>query len=429
MWRTVRDICADMSTARDTGIYDAAILGAGASGLVCAMAASARGRRVLLIEHGAKPGRKLSITGGGKCNLSNRHITPLDYSGENPDFCRSALSRFDVQDMLDFAAGAGISLEEREHGQLFCIRSAKDVVNFLVAQCRKTGCALALEEKILGVELTTADTESPLFTVETSRGVYRCAKVVVATGGPAWPQVGATGTGYEIARSFGHAIIPIRPALCGFVMRDNWPLATLSGVSLPAAIRVIPPCRDEADRAAAKHAPGQSPAAGTLPLLFTHRGLSGPAALQASLYWRKGAVLRIDFLPSVRTEALFDAAGAGKLLCRTILKRHLPGRFCDALLPEALGVKKTAELSRRERTDIEALVHAHDLVPAGTEGFSRAEVTAGGVSTRDVSSRSMESSRQTGLYFCGEVLDVTGRLGGYNLHWAFASGMAAGNCL
>ena len=429
MRRTVRDICADMSTARDTSIYDAVILGAGASGLVCAMTASARGRSVLVIDHGAKPGRKLSITGGGKCNLSNRSIIPGDYSGENPDFCRSALSRFSVKDMLDLAASAGIPLEEREHGQLFCIRSAKDVVNFLVAQCRKNGCALALEEKILGVERTTADEEPPLFTVRTSLGAYRSEKVVVATGGPAWPQVGATGTGYEIARSFGHAIVSIRPALCGFVMERNWPLSALSGISVPAGIRVIHPARAQSARGVMKNAPEQIAAAEALPLLFTHKGLSGPAALQASLYWRKGAVLRVDFLPCVRTDALFDAPGAGKLLCRTILKKHLPDRLCDALLPEASGAKKTAELSRRERTDIGAMVHAHDLIPVGTEDFSRAEVTAGGVSTRDVSSRNMESNRQTGLYFCGEVLDVTGRLGGYNLHWAFASGMAAGNSI
>jgi hypothetical protein len=395
------------------------------------MIAAERGKRVLLIEHAQKAGRKLSITGGGKCNLSNRNVAPEDYVGENPDFCRSALSRFTPAHLTAFAGIAGIRLEEREHGQLFCARSAKDVVNFLLAACQRSGCVLALEERILGVTpLPGADTlPGPRFLIRTSAAEYRAHSVVVATGGPAWPQVGATGVGYEIARAFGHRIVPIRPALCGLVMPQDWALSGLSGISLPSTIRVIPCATDSPFRGKKGKAVLHDPVADKLALLFTHRGISGPAVLQASLYWRKRDALQIDFLPAITTDHLIDAAGAGKSLCRNILRERLPDRLCQALLPEVLAAKKTAEMTRPERTLLADLVHRHHVTPSGNEGFARAEVTAGGVSTEEISSRSMESSRVAGIFFCGEVLDVTGRLGGYNLHWAFASGKAAGEFL
>jgi hypothetical protein len=426
-----------MNASMLQSVYDAVILGAGASGLYCAMTAAGRGKSVLLIDHAPKPGRKLSITGGGKCNLSNRTITPDDYVGENPDFCRSALSRFTPAHLAAFAGSAGIRLEEREHGQLFCARSAKDVVNALLDRCKSSGCALALEEKILAVSalpdeaaLPGADTLPnlgvPRFLVRTSAAGYRARSIVVATGGPAWPQVGATGTGYEIARAFGHRIVPIRPALCGLVMPQDWPLSGLAGIALPSTIRVIPRARPSQGKNASLL---RDPAAIRLALLFTHTGISGPAALQASLYWRKGDALAIDFLPEAATESIIAAPGAGKSLCRNILRGHLPERLCQALLPEALGAKKASEMTRLERALLADLVHHHQVIPSGNEGFAKAEVTAGGVSTEDISSRSMESSRAPGLFFCGEVLDVTGRLGGYNLHWAFASGKAAGESL
>jgi len=392
------------------------------------MIAAGRGKNVLAIDHAPKPGRKLSITGGKKCNISNRYVEPEDYVGENPNFCRSALSRFTPADLASFAKNAGIRLEEREHGQLFCARSAKDVVNALLAECKSGGCILALEEKILTVTAlpdmnTLPDPDAPRFLVRTSIAEYRARSVVVATGGPAWPQVGATGTGYEIARAFGHRIVPIRPALCGLVMSQDWALTGLAGIALPSTIRVIP------SKTGKNASLVRDPAADNLALLFTHRGISGPAALQASLYWRKGDALHIDFLPEVATEELLAAPGAGKSLCRNILRGHLPERLCQALLPETLGAKKAAEMTRPERTLLTDLVHHHRVIPSSNEGFAKAEVTAGGVSTEYISSRSMESSCAPGLFFCGEVLDVTGRLGGYNLHWAFASGKAAGESL
>ena len=445
-----------MTQAAET-TFDVIILGAGASGLMCASVAAGRGKSALLIDHSAKAGRKLSITGGGKCNLTNRIVRPRDYAGENPHFCRSALSRFTPEDMLDLAREAGIELEEREQGQLFCKRSAKDLVNFLVRRCEQRGCRLLFEEHILAVESAApgehdkrpspakesmepgeTDGNAPIahtapdgararFRVRTRSGEYAARSLVIAMGSPAWPQVGASGRGYELARAFGHRIVPIRPALVALVMPADWPLGGLAGISSPASIQVLPPPETPDTRGKRKKAEDAGIlAADKLSLLFTHTGISGPAALQASLYWRKGCRLVIDFLPDFAPTDLLDDAATGKFLCRSLLRKRLPDRLADALLPADLADKKVAELPRRERERLCALFKAHEVSPVGSEGFARAEAAAGGVSTEEVSSRSMESSRVSGLFFCGEILDVTGRLGGYNLHWAFASGLAAG---
>lgn len=446
-----------MTQAAET-TFDVIILGAGASGLVCASVAAGRGKSALLIDHAIKAGRKLSITGGGKCNLTNRIIRPQDYVGENPHFCRSAFSRFTPEDVLNLAREAGIELEEREQGQLFCKRSAKDLVNFLVRRCEQRGCRLLFEEHLLAVESIAPDGKdkrpssakesvesgetngsapiaraapgAPRFRVRTRSGEYAAHSLVIAMGSPAWPQVGASGRGYELARVFGHRIVPIHPALVALVMPADWPLAGLAGISASASIRVLPP-PETPDTANARGKRKKAEDAGILAadklsLLFTHTGISGPAALQASLYWRKGCRLAIDFLPDFTPAELLDNTATGKLLCRNLLRRHLPVRLADALLPADLADKKVAELPRRERERLCALFKAHEVSPVGSEGFARAEAAAGGVSTEEISSRSMESARISGLFFCGEILDVTGRLGGYNLHWAFASGNAAG---
>lgn len=419
--------------------FDLVILGAGASGLMCAAVAAGRGKSVLLIDHADKPARKLSITGGGKCNLTNRIVTPNDYVGENPHFCRSALAGFTPDHLLAMLREAGIAVEEREHGQMFCRRSAGDLVDFLLRACEQGGCRLALGENILAAERITpvgdarpddqAEAAPVRFRVRTLTGEYKSRSLVMAMGGPAWPQTGASGRGYELARAFGHRIVPIRPALVGLVMPDNWPLAGLAGISVPASVLLLPlpskAGKTETSGKQGKKKDAEVLAADTLDLLFTHRGVSGPAALQASLYWRKGCRLRLDFLPGLAVEDLLNQA-AGKLLCRSVIRRLLPDRLCDALLPAELGEKKIAELSRRERDRLHSLLKTHEVAPTRSEGFVRAEVAAGGVSTEEVSSRSMESARVPGLFFCGEILDVTGRLGGYNLHWAFASGNAVG---
>lgn len=428
--------------------FDIVVLGAGASGLVCAATAARRGRSVLLIDHADKPGRKLAVTGGGKCNFSNRHIGPEHYFGENPDFCRSALAGFSTEELLEKLAAAGLAVEERDHGQLFLTRSAKDLVNLLRDECEQSGCAFAFGEKILSLAALppaaapearpdTAPAAAdlpPQFEVTVTSGTMAARSVAIALGGPAWPQVGATGKGHELAKALGHRIVPVRPALAGLVMSADWPLAGLAGISVTADVRLLGPLKASAAAPRAtggkqrgKGAPLQpDPAAANLALLFTHKGLSGPAALQASLYWRKGDALLVNFLPGLDIETLLAAPGAGKMLCRTLVKRHLPDRLCEALLPRPIADKRCAELATAEREALRKALTEHCVRPTGSEGFAKAEVAAGGVSTDEISSKSMESRLVPGLYFCGEVLDVTGRLGGYNLHWAFASGRAAG---
>ena len=322
---------------------------------MCAAVAAGRGKSVLLIDHADKPARKLSITGGGKCNLTNRIVTPHDYVGENPHFCRSALAGFTPEHLLAMLREAGIALEEREHGQMFCRRSAGDMVDFLLRACERGGCRLALGENILAVERiipaedARADAAPARFRVRTRTGIYESRSLVIAMGGPAWPQTGASGRGYELARAFGHRIVPIRPALVGLVMPDNWPLACLAGISVPASVLVLPPPakadEPEGSGKKGKKRDAEVFAADNLALLFTHRGVSGPAALQASLYWRKGCRLRLDFLPGQSVEDLLDQA-AGKLLCRSVFRRLLPERLCDALLPAELGGKKVADRNR-----------------------------------------------------------------------------------
>ena len=403
--------------------HDVIILGAGASGLVCGQRAAARGRDVLILDHGPKAARKVAVSGGGKCNFTNKRVSSADYAGENPQFCRSALARFTPEHLVSLFSNAGIAMEEREHGQLFCRRSAADAVRFLVNFCLESGCRINLGEKVLSLELLSDGKDGARFRVHTSQSSYLTHNVVIALGGPAWPQVGATDTGLQLAKDLGHPVTPIRPALAGLVMPPGWLLAGLEGISVPASIDLVP---DGSQLTIGKK---RFKTAENLALLFTHGGISGPAALQASLYWRKGLALEIDFLPSANLDALLDSPGAGKLLCKNFVRRLFPDRLAAALVPPEIAEKKCAELSRPMRDILKSFVHACRVSPARTEGFARAEVTAGGVRTDSVSSRSMESKRVPGIYFCGEVLDITGRLGGYNLHWAFASGHAAGESI
>lgn len=437
--------------------HDVIVLGAGASGLLCALRAARGGCRVLLLDHADRAGRKLAVTGGGRCNFTNRHISSGEYTGENPDFPRSALARFSPEQGIALIREAGIPFEEREHGQLFGTLPASRLVSYLVSQCREAGCLFRLGENIHQVE-NFADgsdgpsacgvgSREPRFRIRTSGGEYTAANVVMALGSPAWPQVGGSGYGYELARKFGHRIVPFRPALVGLVLPDNSVFSGLEGISLPVSVSLPIPMAASGGAAVSKDgkrkagAGGQEAVSGrmtdhadvrvadSLALLFTHRGISGPAVLQASLYWHKGLPLVIDFLPGTRITELLNEAGAGKLLCRSLLKRHFPDRLAALLCPPEAADIKCASLSKKLRDAISGLVHAFYIQPVRTEGFAKAEVAAGGVSTDAVSSRTMESQRVPGLYFCGEVLDVTGRLGGYNLHWAFASGHAAGEAL
>ncbi|MFV0421786.1 NAD(P)/FAD-dependent oxidoreductase [Oleidesulfovibrio sp.] len=384
---------------------DILILGAGASGLTCAALATAGGHSVTLIEGEEKAGRKILVSGGGKCNFTNMEVTPANFISQNPHFCKSALARCTQWDTISKLAEQGIPYEEREEGRLFCTRSASDVVDILLGDCLASGCRIHYGKSIEEVRW-----REPFFEVVSSGGTYSARALVVATGGPSWPQIGATDIGARIAKQFGHNVIPFRPALVPFVMHSSWPLHGLSGISLPVAIS----CQGKTFCEA---------------LLFTHKGISGPATLQISNYWHPRLPIEINFLPAEDVEGLLRQGGKGKV--RNLLSKLLPDRLMYRLLTgfEPLLEMNIAELSRASIEHIVDAVHKHTVVPDRTEGMHKAEAACGGISTTDISSKTMESKLRKRLYFTGEVLDVTGQLGGYNLQWAWASGRAAGLAL
>ncbi len=383
--------------------FDSIILGAGASGLVAAIESTKKGGRVLVIDHAGAVGRKLLISGGGKCNVTNRDISWKSYFGEQPEFCKNALLKYRIENVLDMLQKANIEIEEREYGRLFCRRGARQLVNYLEKTARQAGASFLLDTRIEAIEKTEA-----IFTVSTSNGCFSARNLLVATGGPACPQIGATDFGHKIAKQFGHKIIPAKPALVGLTLSVDSPLHNLQGISLllKAAING----KMEAEE----------------PLLFTHKGLSGPAIFQLSCCWEKGDALTLDFLPSEDAQALMKLAENGKLQVKTLFSRLLPERLLQAILPEQLASKKIAALTRPERTEIACRIHSFSVTPSGTENFLKAETTKGGVSTAQLNPRTMESLLVPRLFFAGEVIDIAGKLGGYNIHWAFASGYAAG---
>jgi predicted Rossmann fold flavoprotein len=386
--------------------YDCIIIGAGPAGLTAAAAASAGGKRVLVLDKASRPGTKLLLAGGGKANVTNRSAACADYVGEDPEFAACALARRPPEAILGELRAAGIVLEERGYGRMFCKGSARAVLDLLAARL-PDNCRIQTESAVQRITRQGA-----MFSVVCPAAAHSAPCLALATGSPAWPQCGADGSGLRLARALGHRIVPPRPVLAPFVAPPAWPLTELSGMSLPVRIRCDAP---------------ESPAFED-ELLFTHKGLSGPAALQISCWWRKGLALVIDFLPDGNMAALLDAA-TGKATPRSLLSRRLPDRLIARLLDPALAARRTAELSRAQRRLLADAVHRHRLVPLRSEGMGKAEAAAGGVDTREVDPRSMESRIVPGLFFCGEILDITGRLGGYNLHWAWASGLIAGESL
>ncbi len=383
--------------------WDVVVVGAGASGLMCAAACGARGRSVLVVDHAPQPGAKIRVSGGGRCNFTNREVTAAHYRSGNPHFCASALARFTPERFLELIERHGIRYHERDEGQLFCDTSAREVVALLERECRTAGVRLQLGCRVAGIRREGG------FVLETSHGPLRAAAIVVATGGLSYPKLGATGLGFELARQCGLAVVPPRPALVPFVFArsDREALAGLAGVSLEAAVRC-----------AGREFRGQ--------VLFTHRGLSGPAALQASLFWAAGAPLVLDLLPGVDILGALLARRGGRAEPKSVLAAHLPRRLAALRCGQLRATRPLNQHSERELREIAAGLHAWTLLPGGTEGYATAEVTAGGVDTAELSSKTMEARRVPGLYFVGEVVDVTGMLGGYNLHWAWASGRAAG---
>ena len=383
---------------------DVLILGAGAAGLMCARQAAASGLSVILLERGQVPGRKLAVSGGGKANFTNRTVSPRDYRCEGSKgsaFCSPALKAFTPEHMLRLVEEWNLPFEERTHGQLFLTVSAQRLVRALTDDCHKRGCHI-----MCNTTVTEVQHQADGFSVQTDRGTWHGKALVLALGSPAWPQAGGSGAGLRLAEALGHSIIPPRAALAPLKLAENSPLLDLTGISLPVSITL-----------------GQQQWQDDL--LFTHDGLSGPAALKASLYWSQGTALSLNFLPSMDVAALLDAPQTGKQTPRALLARHLPQRLVDALLPQDWARRKAAELSRATRQTIVEAVHKHSITPSATAGLKKAEACCGGVNTDEVDPKTMRSRVRDNLFVVGELLDVTGLLGGYNLHWAWASGMAA----
>jgi predicted Rossmann fold flavoprotein len=388
--------------------FDVVVVGAGAAGLFCAGVAGQRGRRVLLLDHAEKVAEKIRISGGGRCNFSNRDAAPSHFLSANPAYCRSALARYTPADFTALVRRHGIGFHEKHRGQLFCDDSAEQVITMLLAECAAGGVERRQPCRVSAVRHGDAG-----FELDTSAGPVRTPRLVVASGGLSIPKIGASDWGYRLARQFGHGIVETRPALVPLTFDPSaWaPFAALAGLSLEVTI----------DTGA-----GRERGHFVEDLLFTHRGLSGPAVLQISSFWREGQPLRIALCGSDLAARLAEAKTTSRRQLGNQLALHLPQRLADAWL-QRLELPATRPMAEQRDRDLARLAESlarWELLPSGTEGWRKAEVTAGGVDTRELDSRNMESRRIPGLHFIGEVVDVTGWLGGYNFQWAWASAAA-----
>jgi predicted Rossmann fold flavoprotein len=387
-----------------THSFDALILGGGAAGLMCAIEAGIRGRRVAVLEHSDRLGKKILISGGGRCNFTNLHCQPEKFLSANPHFAKSALARYTPQDFIALVEKHGIPYHEKTLGQLFCDRSARDILGMLEAECEHAGVSIFLNTKIQQVERTTE------FIARASNAEFKAPALVVATGGLSIPKIGATAFGYDLARQFGLAIREPWPGLVPLILsrEDCSRYCDLAGVSA----EVIASCNGQQFREK---------------LLITHRGLSGPAILQVSSYWKESQPLLIDLAPGSEITVVFHDSKTprNQSALRTELRKFLPQRLADRWLDAHTPTSWT----NPALAALEKQVHEWPITPAGTEGYEKAEVTAGGVYTNELSAKTMEASKVPGLFFIGEVVDVTGHLGGFNFQWAWASGAAAGRAL
>lgn len=400
---------------------DVIIIGAGASGLFCAMTAGKRGKSVLVLDHANKAGKKILMSGGGRCNFTNYTVEPDNYLGDNPHFCKSALSKYLNWDFIGMVAEHGIAYHEREHGQLFCDHSANDILQMLLNECDKANVKIQLKTTIENITPSDNGFILTLKNGEKSQ-TLACQSLVIATGGLSIPTMGATGFGYQVAEQFGHRIVPTSAGLVPFTLTDKIgdTFKTLSGISLEVVAFN--------ERISFK-----------LPLLFTHRGLSGPASLQLSNYWQVGEPIFINFFPQNDIgEFLIEQKKVHpKSLIRTVLSDFLPNEPLPKKLLLALQSLIFSEVADTELANIKDdtlqkigdSLNAFKVTPSGTEGYRTAEVTRGGVATDNISSKTLESQLQPKLYFCGEVLDVTGWLGGFNFQWAWASGFVVGQAV
>jgi predicted Rossmann fold flavoprotein len=382
---------------------DVVIIGGGAAGLFCAIEAGKRGRRSLVIEHSDRVGRKIAISGGGRCNFTNLYTTADNFLSANPNFCKSALSRYTPADFIALVEKHGIRYHEKKLGQLFCDGSSREIIDMLLAECARAGVEILVNTSVRRVE------RDSIFKLETNRGEFEADSLVVATGGLSIPKIGATDFGYRLARQFNLRVRETRPALVPLTFAPEAldELKALSGVSIDALAR----CNGAEFREN---------------ILLTHRGLSGPAILQVSSYWKRGDAISLDLLPDEDASAMLVAARTSEMELANLLGQHLPRRFAHAWCALFARSRPLNQYSPRELEEIARRLHAWQLVPDGSEGYKKAEVTTGGVDTDELSSKTMEARCAPGLYFIGEVVDVTGHLGGFNFQWAWASGFAAG---
>jgi predicted Rossmann fold flavoprotein len=391
--------------------YDAIIIGAGAAGMMCALTAGQRGRRVLLLDHAAKAGEKIRISGGGRCNFTNIHAGPRNFLSQNPHFCVSALARYTPRDFCALVKKHGIAYHEKTLGQLFCDGSSQQIIDMLLKECAAGGVEIRLNTAVTDIRKTAQG-----FALATTAGAVECAALVVATGGKSIPKMGATGFGYGVAEQFGLNVTETRAGLVPVTFEGEMLeyVQSLAGVAIPEALVTT----------------GKQPFREAI--LFTHRGMSGPAILQVSSYWREGEAILLDLLPDEDVLEWLKAQKQAhpKQEPATVLAQLLPKRLA-ASIAERQGVmgKKLADLSNKLLETLAEAMQQWAIRPNGTEGYRTAEVTLGGVDTRELSSQSMESRKVAGLYFIGEVVDVTGHLGGFNFQWAWASGRAAGLAL
>ncbi|MFZ4285241.1 NAD(P)/FAD-dependent oxidoreductase [Variovorax sp. HJSM1_2] len=395
--------------------FDVVIIGAGAAGLFCASVAGQRGLKVLVIDHSEKVAEKIRISGGGRANFTNRDATPANFLSDNVHFCRSALSRFTPRDFIALVQKHGIAFHEKHKGQLFCDRSAEDLIQMLLAECGAGGVTRWQPCAVKAVRFKDADNR---YEIDSDRGLISAPQLVVATGGLSIPKIGASDFGYRIAQQFGLPLIERRPGLVPLTFDGAaWaPYAQLSGLALPVEIST---------------GSKKSRMKFNEDLLFTHRGLSGPAVLQISSYWQPGTPLALNLAPEVNLpEALALAKSRSRKLIGNELASLVPGRLADAWAQQSPDWQRPVnEASDKALARLAENLSRWELTPTGTEGYKKAEVTLGGVDTRALSQQSMQANNQAGLYFIGEVVDVTGWLGGYNFQWAWASGFACGQAL
>lgn len=386
---------------------DVVVIGAGAAGLMCAFTAAARGRKVMLLDHANKAGKKILMSGGGRCNFTNLYTEPSNFLSGNPHFCKSALARYTQWEFIEMVSRHGVPYHEKKLGQLFCDNKASDILGMLLEECQQNGAELRLNTSVQSIERTEHG-----YRLQSSVGEIACQSLVIATGGLSIPTLGASGFGYQVARQFGHSVLPTRAGLVPFTITEPQLKAMCESLSGTSVEDCLISCNGVSFREN---------------ILFTHRGLSGPAILQVSSYWQPGDTIEINLLPQLNLIEWLQAQRNERpnTELKTLIGELFTRKMAGLLTEHWFVSKPLKQHSTAELEEVAQKLGSWQLVPAGTEGYRTAEVTLGGVDTREVSSKTMESLKTPGLYFVGEVLDVTGHLGGFNFQWAWASGYAA----